>query len=101
MGGNFPLRIKSVRRKEKPKKKKEEEKKKDSHACEEEKESGVRSSTLSLRSTEIRPSVFVGARCKVHLRDESFTYVREYEVFAKLQKVENFPTRVISSLKVI
>ena len=39
---------------------------------EERKESGVRNSTLSLRSTKIGPSVFVGARGKVHLRDESF-----------------------------
>ena len=36
------------------------------------KESGVRSFTLSLRATEIRPSVFVGARGKVHQCDESF-----------------------------
>ena len=36
------------------------------------KESGVRSTTFSLRSTEIGPSIFVGARDKVHLRDESF-----------------------------
>ena len=36
------------------------------------KESGVRSPTFSLRSTSIRPSVFVGTRGKVHLRDESF-----------------------------
>ena len=51
------------------------------------KESEVRSSTFSLRSTEIGSSVFVGARGKVHLRDESFTYVQEYGVFAKLQEV--------------
>ena len=38
----------------------------------EKEESGVRSSTLSLRSTEIGLSVFVGARGKVHLQDESF-----------------------------
>ena len=31
-----------------------------------------RNSILSLRSTEIGPSVFVGAKCKVHLRDEGF-----------------------------
>ena len=35
-------------------------------------ESRVRNSTFSLRSTEIGPSVFVGARGKVYLRDESF-----------------------------
>ena len=33
-----------------------------------------RNSTFSLRSTEIGPSVFVGARGKVHLRDESYTW---------------------------
>ena len=30
---------------------------------------------FSLRSTEIGPSVFVGARGKVHQRDESFAWV--------------------------
>ena len=39
---------------------------------EDKKESEVRSSNFSLRSTEIGPSVFVRARDKVHLRDESF-----------------------------
>ena len=34
---------------------------------------GVRSSTFSLRSTKIGPSAFIGARGKVHLRDENFT----------------------------
>ena len=37
------------------------------------KESGVRSSTFTLRFTELESSVFVGSRGKVHLRDESFT----------------------------
>ena len=36
------------------------------------KKSGVRSSTLSLRSTEIRSSIFIRARDKVHLHDEGF-----------------------------
>ena len=36
------------------------------------KESGMRSSTFSLGSTEIGPSIFIGARGKVHLRNESF-----------------------------
>ena len=49
---------------EKGKKKREKKRKK--------KKRGVRSSTFSLGSTEIRLSVFVGARGKVHLRDESF-----------------------------
>ena len=55
--------IRWERRKNKGKKKKENKRKK--------KESGVRSSTFSLRSTEIGPSVFVEVRCKVHLHDES------------------------------
>ena len=56
--------IRWERRKNKGKKKKEKKRKK--------KESGVRSSTLFLISTEIGLSVIVGARGKVHLRDESF-----------------------------
>ena len=51
--------------KERTRKKKKEKKRK-------KKESGVRSSTFSLISTEIERSVFVGARGKVHLRDKSF-----------------------------
>ena len=39
---------------------------------EQKRERGVRSSTFSLRFTEIGPSIFVGARGKVYLRDESF-----------------------------
>ena len=39
---------------------------------EQERESGVRKSTFSLRFTEIEPSVFFGTRGKVHLRDECF-----------------------------
>ena len=50
---------------------------------------------------KIGQSVFVGARGKVHLRDESFTWVRESGVSAKLQEVGVFPTWVIYSLKVI
>ena len=51
------------------------------------KKGGVRSSTLSLDSTEIGPSVFVEARGKFLLRDKSFTWVRESGVFAKLREV--------------
>ena len=68
MGGNFPLEssgsIRWERRKNEGKKKKEKKRKK--------KERGMRSSTLSLRFTEIGQSVFVGARGKVHLRNEIF-----------------------------
>ena len=56
---------------------------------------------FSPRSMEIEPSVFFGARRKVHLRDETFAEVREYGVFAKLQEVGFFLTWVISSLKTI
>ena len=67
-GRKFPTLIKLddirwERRKKEEKKKKENKRKK---------ESEVRSSTLSLRSMEIGSSVFVGARGKVHLGDESF-----------------------------
>ena len=60
-----------------------------------------RNSTFSLRSMEIGSSVFLGARDKVHLRDEGFSWVQESGVFTKLQEVEVFPTCVISSLNVI
>ena len=50
----------------------------------EKKKRGVRSSTFSLGFTEIGSSVFVGARGKVHLRDESFAWVQESWIFAKL-----------------
>ena len=56
---------------------------------------------FSLRSTEIDPSVFIRERGKVHLRDETFAYVRESRVFAKIQEVGVFPSWVISSLKTI
>ena len=67
--GNFPLESSWIifdgrERKMMKMKKKEMKRKK--------KESGVRSSTFSLRSTGIRLSVFIRARGKVHLRDESF-----------------------------
>ena len=53
------------RMKKEGKKKKEKKRKK--------KENGVRDSSFSIRFTEIELSVFVEARGKVHLRDESFT----------------------------
>ena len=66
------------------------------------KKRGVRSSTFSLRFTKIEPSVFVGARGKVHLHDESFTWIQESGVFSKLQEVGVFsPTLVILGLRVI
>ena len=49
-----------------------------------------RSSNFSLRSTEIEPLVFIEARGKVSLHDESFAWVLESGFFAKLQKVRVF-----------
>ena len=68
-GRKFPTltkldQIRWRRRKEEEKEKERKEKK--------EKESRVRSSTFSLSSTKIGPSIFVGAKGKVHLCDESF-----------------------------
>ena len=78
MGGNFPLESsESIRweRKEKGGKKKKEKKR------------AMRSSTFSLRFTEIGPSVFIGVTGKVHLFYESFAWAQESRVFAKLQEV--------------
>ena len=78
-GGDFPLEsswVNSVGEKGKMRERKRKKKKR-----------GVRSSTFSLRFTEIGPSAFVGAKGKVHLRDESFAYVQESGVFSKLQEV--------------
>ena len=47
---------------------------------------------LSLRSTEIGPSVCEGVRSKVHIRGESFAWVQESRNFVKLQEVGAFPT---------
>ena len=63
------------------------EKEKEGKRKRKKKESEVRSSTFSLRSLEIKSSVFVGPRGKVHLHDESFAKVQEYGVFIKLQEV--------------
>ena len=60
-----------------------------------------RNSTLSLRSMEIRPSVFVGAKDKVDPRIASYSWVPKSSSFVKLHEVENFPTWIIFSLKAI
>ena len=65
------------------------------------KKGGVRSSTFSLDSTKIGPLVFVGARGKVLQRDESFTWVRESGVFAKLREVGFSPIWVSLNLRAI
>ena len=86
MGGNFPFESSgsdSVGERGKGEKEKERKEKKRKR-----KESKVRSSTFSLRSIEIRSSVFIGARGKVHLRDERFAQIQESKVFAKIQEVE-------------
>ena len=54
---------------------------------EREEEGGERSSTLYLEFSAIGLSTFVGARGKVLLRDKSFAWLRESEVFAKLREV--------------
>ena len=54
-----------------------------------------------LRSTKIRPQVFVGTEGKVDLRDESYAWTPKSWSFVKLHEVGNFPTCVISSLKAI
>ena len=57
---------------------------------EREEEGGERSSTLSLEFPVIGPSVSIRARRKVLLLDESFAWVRESWVFAKLREVGVF-----------
>ena len=64
VGGDLPLESRGsnpVERRKKEGKRKRKKKKR-----------GMRSSTFSLGFTEIGLSVFVGARGKVHPRDESF-----------------------------
>ena len=86
--------------KNKKKNKKEEEmRKKKTEQREKKKKKGV--FRFSLRSTEIGPSVFVVARGKVHLRNESYACLPKSRSFVKLQEIGNFPTWIISSLKVI
>ena len=58
-------------------------------------------SSLFLRSMKIGQQVFVGAEGKVDLRDESYAWTQKSWSFVKLHEVGNFPTCVISSLKVI
>ena len=53
------------------------------------------------RSTKIGPQVFVGTEEKVDLRDESYAWVPKSWSFVKLHEAGNFPTCVISSLKVV
>ena len=54
-----------------------------------------------LRSMKIEPQVFVGAEGKVDLRDESYAWAPKSWSFVTLHEVGNFPTYVISSLKVV
>ena len=56
---------------------------------------------FSLRSTEIKPQVFVGEKGKVDPDIESYAWIPKSGSFIKLHKVGNFPIFVISSLKVI
>ena len=50
---------------------------------------------------KIGSQVFVGTEGKVYLRDESYARTPKSWSFDKLHEVGNFPTCVISSLKVI
>ena len=56
---------------------------------------------LFIRFTEIGPYVFVGARVKVNQRNKGYELVPKSWSFVKLYEIENFPTWIISSLKVI
>ena len=56
---------------------------------------------FSLRSMEIGPWVFVGARGKVGQRNEGYAWVPKSWSIFKLHEVGNFPTWIISSLKTI
>ena len=67
-------------------------------AHERERESRERSSNLSQRFTELGCSVFVGPRTKVHLRDESYTWVLETKEFAE-DSSEEFGRLWVSRLR--
>ena len=54
-----------------------------------------------LRSTKIRPHVFIGTEGKVDLRDESYAWTPKSWSLVKLNEIENFLICVISSLKAI
>ena len=66
---------------------------------ERERERGKSVFCFSLRSTEIEPSVFVGARRLVDPRIASYVWVPKSLSFVKLHEVGNFPTLNIFSLK--
>ena len=88
--------------KKKKRKRRKEKKRKGDRACRRERErKGKKGFCFSLRSTEIGSSVFVGARSKVNPRNEGYTWVPKSRSFIKLQEIGNFPTLIISSLKVI
>ena len=65
---NFPLESSESNPMERGK----NEEKKNKYKNKKRKKRGVRSSTFSLGFTEIGSTVFIGARDKVHPRDESF-----------------------------
>ena len=78
-------------RKKKKRKKREEERGKRRKRSRERKKKGKGVFRFSLRFMEIGLLVFVGARDKVHLRDESYAWVPKYRSFVKLKEVGNFP----------
>ena len=93
------------KKKEKDKKKKKESQKEkereQTDSVRERRKEKSRERNFSLRSTEIGPWVFVGARDKVGPRNEGYAWVPKSRGFIKLQEVGSFPTLNISSLKVI
>ena len=54
-----------------------------------------------LKYMEIGPQVFVGAKGKIDIHNESYAWTPKSWSFVKLHEVGNFPTCVISSLKAI
>ena len=68
---------------------------------EERERKGKRDFRLFLRSTEIEPLVFVGARRKVDPCIARYACVPKYWSFVKLHEVENFSTWNIFNLNVM
>ena len=88
------------REKEKRKGKRREKKGEGKNRREREKKT-KREFCFSLRSMEIKPSIFAEAKGKVGPRNESYAWVPKSRSLVKFQEVENFPTWVIYILKVI
>ena len=87
--------VSKLKKKEKKKKKeKDKDKKKKKQKQKEgngEKTEKSRERNLFLRSTEIKSTVFVGARGKVHLRDEGYTWAPKLGSFYQTPRGREFP----------